>query len=632
MAKKVFHQVDHAVDEILRLFENHIKIAAPLGLGKPNPLLNRIYDQIKADQSRTLTIYTALSLTPPNTKSDLGKRFFDPFKQRYWGNNYPELAYSKDARKNQLPHNIKVHEFYLLAGSGLYSTDLQRNYQSINYTHVCPSIFRENIQVVMQLIAQNPKSQTPEYSLSSNPDVTLDLIDLYQKHSKPLLKIGVVHPDLPFVGGQAQVPSDLFDMIIDDPTCHHELFAIPPMPISDTDHAIGFHASQMIQDGGTLQIGIGSLSDAIVSSVILRHKNAKLYSELIDFNQKNHFVDPNLAVHTDPFEQGLYGLSEMVSDGYMHLRQAGILKRQVTDELSGVKTYLHGAFFLGSKRFYSWIRSLSEEDFTGFQMTRVSHVNDIYDANETLLREQRKHPRFLNTCMQVSLLGGAASETLENGRVVSGVGGQYNFVAMSHELENSRSILMLRSVREHKGKRTSNIVWSLSNQTIPRHLRDMVITEYGIADVRGKTDEDTICAILNITDSEFQENLLATAKKNGKVHPDYQIPESAKRNTPENLKSWIRIGKNQGVFSPFALGSDFTPEEEKLALALEKLQHLSANPKWSAKWKIFMLLIQGWRSNPAPFQAELKRMDLDKPRGVKQWILFYLLLGCLGGI
>ena len=74
---------------------------------------------------------------------------------------------------------------------------------------------------------------------------------------------------------------------------------------------------------------------------------------------------------------------------------------------------------------------------------------------------------------------------LEDGRVVSGVGGQYNFVAQGHALHDARSILILRSWRESGGEVSSNIVWEYGHCTIPRHLRDIVITEYGIADLRG---------------------------------------------------------------------------------------------------------------------------------------------------
>lgn len=618
MSTKIFTKVSDAADELFTQLGNEMCLAAPLGLGKPNVLLNVLYDRAKNNPQLKLTLYTALSLNLPHPPAGLGRKFLKPFSERHWGKNYPELEYAKDAQANKLPPNVKVHEFYFLAGSLLNSPTAQRDYLCVNYTHVCKPVFQKNVRVVVQLIARNPNSKSNTYSLSSNTDVSLDLIELYKKHKKPLLVVGVVHPDMPFLGGEAEVSEDFFDMIIDDPENKHELYATPRMPIVNVDHAIGFYASQMVADNGTLQIGIGSLADALVSSLILRHTKPEVYSHLVEACWQEHAPASELCLEKDPFEKGLYGLSEMVSDGYMHFHRAGILKRHVTDERSGANVYLHGAFFLGSKDFYAWLRSLKGDDFTGLQMTRVSRVNDLYDPHESTLRKQRINPRFINTCMQVSLLGGVASETLEDGRVVSGVGGQYNFVAMSHELENSRSILLLRSTREHKGERLSNIVWSLGNQTIPRHLRDVVITEYGIANLFGKTDEETICELLNIADSQFQEELMLAAKKQGKLAQNYEIPTWARNNTPEKINRFISMGKKQGTFATFALGSDFTPEEGKLVVALEKIKNLAANTTFSAKWKIASMAWRGMTCDPKPFQAELARMGLQKPRGLKE--------------
>ena len=119
-------------------------------------------------------------------------------------------------------------------------------------------------------------------------------------------------------------------------------------------------------------------------------------------------------------------------------------------------------------------------------MASVMFVNHLF-GNQELATAQRRDARFLNTTMMVTLSGGACSDGLEDGRVVSGVGGQYNFVAMAHELPGARSILMLRSTRSKGGKTTSNIVANYGHITIPRHLRDIVITEYGIAELQGKS-------------------------------------------------------------------------------------------------------------------------------------------------
>ena len=104
--------------------------------------------------------------------------------------------------------------------------------------------------------------------------------------------------------------------------------------------------------------------------------------------------------------------------------------------------------------------------------------------------------------MMVTGLGAAVSDGLADGRVVSGVGGQYNFVAMAHALPEARSILCLRSTRSARGRVGSNVVWSYGHATIPRHLRDIVVTEYGIADLRGRTDREIVAALVEAVHSE----------------------------------------------------------------------------------------------------------------------------------
>lgn len=596
-----FSKISDAADFIFAETGGDISLATPLGLGKPNQLLNEIYDRAVADRSSKLAIYTALSLRVPKPSEDLARAFLGPFALRHWGPDYPDLNYFRDAARDRVPANIQVHEFYMQAGSALKSRHLQRNYQSVNYTHVAENVWRASLNVVVQLIA----AKDGRYSLSCNPDLTLDVAELFNSRGKKLCVVGVVHPDLPFLGGEAEVPADFFDGVVESAEVKHELFALPRQPISLEDHLIGFYASLFVRDEGTLQIGIGSLSDAIVASLVLRQKRNGSYLNLRALLRQT-WGETGLFVH------GLYGLTEMLTDGFMHLRSNGILRREVTDEVTGGKTYLHGSFVLGSKPFYKWLRELKAEDAAGLRMTRVTKVNDLYDPNEVALRRQRIHPRFFNTTMQVSLLGEAMSETLPNGQVVSGVGGQYNFVAMSHELKDSRSVIMLRSYRvDHEGRRCSNLVWTPGHVTIPRHLRDVVITEYGVADVKGRTDEECICALLAITDSEFQDELLERAKADGKVRDDYEIPAAQRKNTPESLRALLSNGDARQAFVPFPFGSDFTPVEERLALALGRLQD-------DRKLSLFKVFARALSAPPPKFAAEYERMGLKNVNSLKE--------------
>jgi hypothetical protein len=155
------------------------------------------------------------------------------------------------------------------------------------------------------------------------------------------------------------------------------------------------------------------------------------------------------------------------------------------------------------------------------------------------------------------------------------VGGQYDFVSMANLLPDAYSFIKCRSTRCTKKGVKSNIVWEYPNSTIPRYLRDIIITEYGIADCRSKTDADVIKAILNITDSRCQKSLLNRAKKAGKIASDYEIPELFKNNYPGKIEKIIQHMQSKGYFLPYPFGSDLTSDEEVLARVLLYLKNCS---------------------------------------------------------
>jgi acyl-CoA hydrolase len=254
-------------------------------------------------------------------------------------------------------------------------------------------------------------------------------------------------------------------------------------------------------------------------------------------------------------------------------------------------------------------------------MTAISYINELY-GNETLKRLQRRDARFINSCFTVTLLGAAVSDQLADGRVVSGVGGQYNFVAQGHALEGARSVLILRSWRESGGDVSSNIVWDYAHTTIPRHLRDIVVTEYGIADLRGKTDAAVIEALLNVSDSRFQPGLIDQAQKAGKLPKDFRLDPLFSQNTPDRLKD-IR-SQFPSLFIEYPLGSDFTAEERDLLRALNWLK---------SKFKLTEIIELGKATLEAPdageFPVHLQRMGLDQPQGLREELYQRLLLAGL---
>jgi len=275
---------------------------------------------------------------------------------------------------------------------------------------------------------------------------------------------------------------------------------------------------------------------------------------------------------------------------------------------------LHAGFFLGPRGFYAALRELPESERAQFGMRGVAFVNQLYGADQELRILQRRAARCINTTMMVTLLGAAVSDALESGQVVSGVGGQYNFVAMAHALPGARSILCVRATRTRHGRTTSNIVWNYAHQTIPRHLRDLVVTEYGIADLRGRTDEEIIAALLNVADSRFQDALLSRARAAGKIRADYRIPDAFRNNLPQRLRLALREHRRLGYFSEYPFGTDLAGEEIALARALKFLE-----ARTGSGWGSLKTAAASLAAAPASrHTSALRRMGLDRPRGLSE--------------
>jgi hypothetical protein len=279
--------------------------------------------------------------------------------------------------------------------------------------------------------------------------------------------VAVVHPDLPYLGGDAEVSEDYFDLELTSDDISAALFALPRLPVDIAEYALGLHASALVKDGGCLQIGIGALSDALVKALLLRQQENTTWRRAL-------VALDTLAIHM-PLPVGVGRLApfehrpvrrQRNGDGRIHAPTArwhsqasqlgqsrprtGCRSGRLNAETPGGH-YLRGAFFLGTRELYDWLGSTEAADPDAIDMCPVSNVNQLYGDHQSLAMLQRRGARFFNTCMMASLLGAATSDTLEDGEVVSGVGGQYNFVAMAHELPDGRSALA--AARDAAGER-----------------------------------------------------------------------------------------------------------------------------------------------------------------------------------
>ena len=719
--RPVYYQdAEKCVDAVIEKVGREIILGLPLGLGKPNEFTNAIYRRAKNDPSIKLVLCTALSLERPSGASDLEKRFLGPFVERKFS-GYVDLEYMTDLRKGILPENVELREFYAKAGAYLNVDHTQQHYISSNYTHAWRDTLDNGVNVIAQMVSKKELDGQTRYSMGCNPEVALDLgpaMRELEKQGKDICIIAQVNQNLPFMYGDAVVEPETYDMVIDTPDYYSRLFGAPKMSIPTADYMIGLQASTLIKDGGTLQIGIGSLGDALCYGLQMRHENNSKYHRFVRdtgiYDKFGPVIDRVGGI--DAFDEGITGSTEMLVDGYLHLMKSNVVKRKTynsvaiqrlinegrIDENVTPKTLaylieagairprlsaqdfdflcefgifrpgltftegiiytedqeidadlydsknmdqitrhclgdrlkneilIHGGFFLGPEGFYQALNDMSEEERRKIFMTSVLNVNQLYGnnryASEELKGLQRRHGRFVNACLMVTLSGAVVSDGLENGQVVSGVGGQYNFVSQAHALPDARSILMCKATRASGKNIASNIVFNYGHTTIPRHLRDMVITEYGIADLRGKTDKEVIRQLLNITDSRFQDELLQNARDSRKIPADYQIPDQFRNNYPQRLEEEIAPFKKDGLFPPFPFGTDFTDEELVIGKALKWLkgQMTEGLSKVSSLSKAMTI-----RQVPQGAKPYLERLELDAPNSAREKMMQKLVIYAL---
>jgi acyl-CoA hydrolase len=506
------------------------------------------------------------------------------------------------------------------------------------------------------------------------------------------------------------VAPSMFDVVVTDPAATHTLFGAPNNKVTPADYAIGLHAASLVEDGGTLQIGIGSLGDAIAQGLIVRDRHGDEYRRIM----ASLCPDGIAGRETGRFDRGLYGCSEMFVNGFLRLIEAGIIRREVfgdavlqqlinhgriadetvtpdtlralldagrvrsplaADDLAFLQrfgvlrpevrldgerlvmddlhcsanllddaafdcvasrmlgtrlaggVYMTGGFFLGPQDFYERLRTMPPQELAKIDMTRIDFINQLYSTSAgdgDLKRAQRIKARFMNTTMMVTALGAAVSDALDSGQVVSGVGGQYNFVAMAHALPDARLVMMLRATHEHRDGIRSSIVWNYGHVTIPRHLRDIVVTEYGVADLRGQPDGEVVQRLIAVADSRFQDELVRAAKAQGKLSAGYEVPERYRQNLPQALHDKLHPWAEAGLLPDFPFGTDLTDDELHIVRALKKLKHASQHPLELVQMTVRSL----WEGKEAP-HAYLERLGLADAHSFKDLFVRRLFAGNL---
>ena len=254
----------------------------------------------------------------------------------------------------------------------------------------------------------------------------------------------------------------------------HPVLEISLPKIGETEKAIGENCAKLIRDGDTLQLGIGAIPDAVL--LFLKDKK-------------------DLGIH-----------SEMISDGVVELIENGVITNARKNLHPGKSVV---SFLMGTKRLYDYA-----DDNPAVAMYPVDYVNDPYvvGKNDNLVS--------INSCVQVDFMGQVAAESIGTTQI-SGIGGQMDFIRGARLSKGGRAVIAIASTAE--GGKTSKIVPFLEQGaavTTSRTDVDYIVTEYGIAHLRGKTLKDRARSLISIAHPRFREELIRDFEK--RFHCGYQ--------------------------------------------------------------------------------------------------------------
>jgi len=339
--------------------------------------------------------------------------------------------------------------------------------------HFVPGDFRrfgvilEKLRPRVMATAAAPPDADGRVSLSLHAGATVAELERCGKDPDRLL-IVEVSPRFPrTLGLPPDAPHclhvDQIDVLVE---VDREPFTLEDPPATETDAAIAKHVAQFVSDGCTLQTGIGGVPSLVVS-------------RLADG------------------DGGDYGIhSEMFTTGLMKLHEAG----KVTNQKGLFDGLSICTFAAGTRALYDWLDGQDDVRFLP-----VERVND-----PGLIGQNRKMIS-INGALAVDLAGQVAADTLGGGQF-SGIGGHEDFVEGTGRSLENRSLVCLPSTSTREGERISRISAALGPEmlvTTPRHQVDVVITEYGAAELFGRTVEERAEALVAIAHPDFRDELRA---------------------------------------------------------------------------------------------------------------------------
>jgi len=315
-----------------------------------------------------------------------------------------------------------------------------------------PSLLGAQFPVDVAMVSVSPPDENGYCSLGVSVDYTLKAVEVAR------LVICEVNPSMPRTHGKSFIHVQEIDCFVE---VEEPIYELNRGEMSEVESSIGQYITQLIDDGSCLQLGIGGIPDAVLSYL-------------------DNFKD--LGIH-----------SEMISNGVMDLVEKGVVTCQRKNLHQG---RIVVTFLMGTRAFYNWV-----DDNPFIEMHPVDYVNN------PCVIAQNRNMISINSALEVDLLGQVCADTLGPNQY-SGVGGQVDFVRGAQMSESGKAIIALPSTA--KGGAVSRIVPRLtaySAVTTSRNDVDFVVTEQGIAVLKGKNTRQRIQALISIAHPDFREEL-----------------------------------------------------------------------------------------------------------------------------
>ena len=334
------------------------------------------------------------------------------------------------------------------------------------FLHEIPSLIRSGrVPVDCALVQVSAPGPDGLLSLGISVDIILAAIE-----TAPLV-IAQVNPRMPRTAGQTLLPASAFDFFVEGDV---PLLELKPRPAGAETAAVARHCAALIEDGSTLQMGIGAIPDAVLAA--LGGKN-------------------DLGVHTEMFSDGLLPL---VESGVVNGARKTLLKGKVAT-----------AFCMGTRKLYEAV----DED-ERFEFRPTDFINDPF----VIARNDRMVS--INSALQVDLTGQVCADSI-GPKFYSGFGGQVDFIRGAARSNGGKSVIALPSTA--RAGTVSRIVATLdpgSGVVTTRSDVDFVVTEYGIASLKGRSIRERALALIGIAAPAFRGDLLERARALGFVYPD----------------------------------------------------------------------------------------------------------------